>query len=258
MNLRLITLVVLAVASHAQAAACVPLDVKGAWALTMEGAVQGKVKGVKAWLPSRLLGRFQFDGKRQFSADVRSITLVGGSKFAMDFVRVQYNGTYEVADATKCQYVLTAVDPATTRDALIFAGVLNAARMRMDAVWGGAQMSGKFERMPSVPCTLKLMVGPRTFSSSFAYAGPKRAVAVTSYAGAQSYSIVNNVGLSSAWEYAAPALGILTFNGTFVVYPDCSVVESFGYYHLMLADYSSYYISTDLVNGWDFGYLAIS
>jgi len=256
--LRVIALVLLAMVSPVLA--CVPLDVKGAWALTMEGAVQGKVsggatKGVK-WLPSRLLGRFQFDGKSGFSADVRSINLVGGNKFAMDFVRAQYNGTYVVADAAKCQYTLTAVDPAT-HQALSFVGVLNAAQTRMDAVWSGAQMSGKFERMPLVACTLKMMVGPRTFSSSFAYSGAKRAVAKTSYAGAQTYSIVNNIGLSSAWEYTAPSLDILTFNGTFVVYPDCSVLESFGYYHLMLADYTSYYISTDPVNGWDFGYLAI-
>ena len=136
--------------------------------------------------------------------------------------------------------------------------VLNSAKnaMSLIKVAEGDDISGTMGLMPSAACSAATIKGRYSFASTFAYRGAKNAIATSNYIGEEYYDGVNKFfGLQSLGT-VSPTSPILrqTFNGSYTVSSDCTVVEQMGYFQIIMADLSQWYISINAANGFDFGW----
>jgi len=119
---------------------------------------------------------------------------------------------------------------------------------------------GTMALMPSAACTAATIKGRYIFASTYLYpAGVserKDSVASSSYIGEEYYDGVSKVyGVQTLGSVpsASPLLR-QTFNGSYAVNADCTVTESFGYFQIIMADLSQWYLSTNIANGFYFGW----
>jgi len=141
-------------------------------------------------------------------------------------------------------------------------GVLDAARNTMSVVKiaKGDDIVGTMALMPATACNEATLKGRYTFASTYSYpAGNSESRspdANSNYIGEEYYDGVKNVyGIQSLGTVpsSSPLLR-QTFNGLYGVKPDCTVIASFGYFQIIMTDLSQWYISTNIHNGFDFGW----